>query len=154
MLLLQIDVSLTFKNKDESNLVLYSPFFQSSKLMGKHQTECLRGEKNANGNELCAPPSQHVVTLSHFRWIKGPERGRFRLPGGQDHRVEWLGVRVSGGTVPPEVQGKGVQHHITHTPNQTCSRSLFLSFQGHTCGTRRFPGQGSNQSCSRRPVPQ
>lgn len=29
-----------------------------------------------------------------------------------------------------------------------------LSFQGHICGTWRFPGQGSNRSCCCRPTPQ
>ena len=31
---------------------------------------------------------------------------------------------------------------------------VFLSFEGFTCDTLRFPGQGSNWSCSLRPVPQ
>ena len=32
--------------------------------------------------------------------------------------------------------------------NSRCFLFLFLSFQGHTCSTWRFPGQGSNWSCS------
>ena len=32
--------------------------------------------------------------------------------------------------------------------------SFFLSFEGRTCGTWRFPGQESNRSYSRRPTPQ
>lgn len=45
MLLLQIDVFLTFKSQDESNLILYLPFCQSSKLMGKCKNEGLGGKK-------------------------------------------------------------------------------------------------------------
>lgn len=45
MLLLQIDVFPTFKSQDESNLILYLPFCQSSKLMGKCKNEGLGGKK-------------------------------------------------------------------------------------------------------------
>ena len=31
---------------------------------------------------------------------------------------------------------------------------LFFSFEGCTCGTWKFPGQGLNWSCSYRPTPQ
>ena len=31
---------------------------------------------------------------------------------------------------------------------------VFCLFQGHTCGIWRFPGQGSNWSCCRRPTPE
>lgn len=70
MLLLQIDVFLTFKSQDESNLILYLPFCQSSKLMGKCKNEGLGGKKkkknHANGTAMHHSQSQHVLILLYF----------------------------------------------------------------------------------------
>lgn len=68
MLLLQIDVFPTFKSQDESNLILYLPFCQSSKLMGKCKNEGLGGEKktHANGTAMHHSQSQHVLILLYF----------------------------------------------------------------------------------------
>ena len=63
-------------------------------------------------------------------------------------------LKVSGQGLTP-----GHSSDLSHFSDNTISLFffVFISFclcQGCTHGIRRFPGQGSSQSCSRRPTPQ
>lgn len=111
MLLLQIDVFLTFKSKDESNLILYLPFYQSSKLMGKPRNEG-PWRKNADGAALHRLVSARVDTVTLPWRIKGPsERGRLVPRGRQEPRGGILAIRVS-------CEGKSILSLVSRQPRR------------------------------------